>query len=743
MFYNGSIGKKPTTSRQSKITWGKSKNPKLPVTDSRTVDLTVETSRSRKENTPPGWLTQSHTAFSDKPLIDLTEGEEKNGAESELEIVNAPFLSQNIIMNRQLQKPDRTSNNASLGLASNATARTHSIVPSGVVAGTKKRELPWETAAAALKKQNIVPRIQRSSQTKPWNSSQASQMINGSVRGNASVQREPLTGNAMNRSLSESLSADIYDAVNYQPGNLKLAKKASRSNTSTEYGEGTDYKFYASHDGSVVQLNDEQIAIYKLALSGESIFFTGAAGTGKSVLLRSIIKGMQMKHGFGPEVAITATTGMAALNIGGRTLHSWSGVGYGNKPVDQIVAHQSRECKERWSKVRVLIVDEVSMLDGNLLDLLDSIARQKRGQLPFGGIQIILTGDFYQLPPVVKNNQKLAFAFQAKCWKETIHSCFELKTVHRQKGDNELIEMLTAMRKNELTNDINKKFFQLSRQLYFEDGNEATRLFSLRREVGAANQRRLDQLSGRVFEYVAQDGGAAPPYVQKSLLDSFREEEVLKLKIGTQVMLVENKNEFLVNGSRGKIESFASETAWSKIDLRRTQYEDYLELYNAVLNGLDKQDPSIQEKLSKLPSKTRQELYTFAAGKVSDSPAKGPEELIPIVRFLRPGGTSTLEPMPRHEYKIMRVDGRGKEIDPPEAFRVQIPLVLSYAMSIHKAQGQTIDRLIVDLNTIFAAGQAYVAVSRATKRDSLQILNYSPSKVFVNKDVIQFYRELR
>lgn len=760
MFHNVNNGRKQNTSRQSKLTWGKVHKSKIEA--SHQGDLKNSLIISHKENTPPGWITHSNSAFTDNSVIDLTKSDDKVGNEEiELEIIDRPRTG------FKMQQRTQNLNSNSVGKHSlrkdSLKAHNSSILPDMNLFKSNKRELPWETAEAALKKQHIFPRIQKTHQTKSWIGNQSSNF--NSKKMHISKLSSETARIAGPRSLSESVSAEISDALTDRaastPTSLVASSKdinssyynssiGSFSNSDTanasstiEFGKSNGYRFRTGHDGSIVQLNAEQIAIYELALSGKSIFFTGAAGTGKSVLLKSIITGMRAKYGSGPEVAVTATTGMAALNIGGKTLHSWSGIGYGNKPADMIVARQSREVKERWYNVKVLIVDEVSMLDGKLLDLLDQIARKRRyssRDLAFAGIQVILSGDFYQLPPVGKNNEKVAFAFQSNCWKSKIDDCFELKTVHRQKEDNELIEMLTAMRKNELTHEINKKFVQLSRQLYFEDGNEATRLFSLRRQVATANQLRLDQLPGRVFEFVAQDGGAAPPNVQKSLLDSFREEEVLKLKIGTQVMLVENKNEYLVNGSRGRIESFASEAAWTKIDLRRTQYHDYLEIYNAVLNGLNEGNLVIKEKLSRLPFKVQQEIQMFASGKASEG--KPASELIPIVRFPRPGGTSVLEPMPRHENKVIKEDHNGKEVEPPEAFRSQIPLVLSYAMSIHKAQGQTIDRLIVDLNTIFAAGQAYVAVSRATTRDGLQVLNYSPSKVFVNKDVVQFYKQL-
>lgn len=731
MFYTGKTNKNASLSnRQSTLTWGKKRisqvsNPTKENIEPKAVDKAVHKAVEFKA-AAPGWLNKSQGSFSESSTLVKLDGDDES---AELEIISATSTP------RMVTKVSGSLSSSQSSIQDVITGSTRTLAQRSVVSsalpGPIKRQLPWETAADAVKKQyGVAPRSSPVVQSKysfSHSFSQPSQSYKASPPTN-----QP---SAPTYAPTAACAATARYALRHQKPQSGSGEVASSSTNSS-------YSFNAGHDNSRITLNQEQIIVYEHAMRGKSIFFTGAAGTGKSVLLRSIIRGMWRKYKQSEEVAITATTGMAALNIGGRTLHSWAGVGMGTKPVGDLIRdiQKKRDCLERWQKVRVLIIDEVSMLDGTLLDKLDKIGRRvRKADKPFGGIKLILTGDFYQLPPVAKGNEKLVFAFQAKCWNEYLDGCFELKTVHRQKGDNTLIEMLTAMRKNNLTPEINRKFAELSRPVTFSDGNEATHLYSLRREVAVANQRRLDALPGRIFEFRALDGGVAPEFVRKSLLDSFREEEVLQLKIGTQVMLVENKTPSLVNGSRGRVETFVPEAAWSRIRTRMDRIPDYLELYNAVLNGLDETDHSIKVRLDRLQPKVRDELYFFARGSSDAKKTGDAGELIPVVRFPSLG----LEPMPRHENKVMRVGRDGKELPEPEAFRSQIPLVLSYAMSIHKAQGQTIDRLVVDLNKIFAAGQAYVAVSRATNRENLQILNFSSSKVFVHKDVTKFYQELQ
>lgn len=185
-------------------------------------------------------------------------------------------------------------------------------------------------------------------------------------------------------------------------------------------------------------LSDEQKRVQDLVINdSKSVFFTGSAGTGKSVLMRSII---QEKYVREPDrIAVTASTGLAACNIGGVTLHSFGGIGLGKENVPALVKKIKRnpKAKNRWIKTKILIIDEISMVDGDLFDKLEGIARALRNNgRPFGGIQLVITGDFFQLPPVPDYDNKARgakFAFDAGTWNTTINHTIGLTEVFRYK----------------------------------------------------------------------------------------------------------------------------------------------------------------------------------------------------------------------------------------------------------------------------------------------------------------------
>jgi ATP-dependent DNA helicase PIF1 len=188
-----------------------------------------------------------------------------------------------------------------------------------------------------------------------------------------------------------------------------------------------------------VFLSDEQQQVLDLVVEQKkSVFFTGSAGTGKSVLLREIISSLRKKFQREPDrVAVTASTGLAACNVGGVTLHSFAGIGLGKEDVPELVRKikRNQKAKHRWMRTKVLIIDEISMVDGDLFDKLEAIARQIRNNgRPFGGIQLVITGDFFQLPPVPEGQGRVArFAFDAATWGTAVDKTIGLHHVFRQK----------------------------------------------------------------------------------------------------------------------------------------------------------------------------------------------------------------------------------------------------------------------------------------------------------------------
>ncbi|KAK7872455.1 hypothetical protein R5R35_014250 [Gryllus longicercus] len=302
-------------------------------------------------------------------------------------------------------------------------------------------------------------------------------------------------------------------------------------------------------------LTSEQKNVLNEALAGRNLFFTGSAGTGKSYLLRRIIGALP------PDSTVaTASTGVAACHIGGMTLHSFAGIGSGQASVERCIQLASKTATyQMWRKCKHLIIDEVSMVQGSYFEKLDKVARAlKNNDRPFGGIQLILCGDFLQLPPVTRDTvDDKRFCFQSSVWDECIHASFELTQVHRQ-SDPVFIDILQNIRIGRVTDEISEKLNATSKQNINKEGIQATRLCSHTKEAEIINSNKLKALTGasKVFCAVDSDPTAA------SQLDQLtRVPNLLELKVGTQVMLMKNLNvsEGLVNGARGVVESFNKE----------------------------------------------------------------------------------------------------------------------------------------------------------------------------------------
>jgi ATP-dependent DNA helicase PIF1 len=456
-----------------------------------------------------------------------------------------------------------------------------------------------------------------------------------------------------------------------------------------------------------VVLSEEQQRILALVLSGKNVFYTGSAGTGKSVLLREVIGGLRGKYKkIGSDaVAVTASTGIAACNIGGVTIHSFAGIGLATENADHLVdkIKKNKKAHTRWLRTKVLIIDEVSMVDGELFDKLAKIGGvlRKNGR-PFGGIQLVVTGDFFQLPPVSKDNTCL-FAFEAKTWGEVVERTFNLTHVFRQR-DEEFVNMLNEMRFGRLSAKSIGRFKSLARELQFEDGLQATELFPRREDVDSSNESRMNNLKGETHLFRAKDGGTiTDPAIRNKLLSNLMAPPELRLRVNAQVMLIKNTDETLVNGSIGKVIRFCDEATWRN-------------------DG--------GQALNETPEEAKKR-------KAITSASKGGTIQYPVVKFPLPGGTYFREVLVMPEtWKIELPNG---EI---QASRVQLPLILSWAMSIHKSQGQTLDRVRVDLSRVFEKGQAYVALSRATSLEGLQVLGFDPAKVMVHPKVAKWSQSL-
>lgn len=411
--------------------------------------------------------------------------------------------------------------------------------------------------------------------------------------------------------------------------------------------------------------------IVHLVKSGENLFITGHAGTGKSYIL-NMLKSIFKK------LVVTSTTGIAAVNIKGQTIHSWAGVGICRHSVDMVVKNilNKPAIKNQILKCEILAIDEISMLNIRVFEYIDKVLKLVReDDAPFGGIQVIFFGDFFQLPPVEKEAEELHYCFESPIWKELNLKNILLKENHRQNEEN-FIKALSNMRINSLTTEDTELLN--SRNSGF-NGNEPDilHIFSTNEEADNYNQKMFNMLKSPVVEFIAHDEVLrGKNYVSENLterenmiLDIFnkncRAEKNIGLKLGAKVMLLINSDfkSGLINGSCGTIVEFG---------------EGYIkvEFENGIVKDIE------TEKF---------EYY--------------------------------------YNDKVM-------------AIRHQYPLKLAWAITIHKSQGMTLDKLFVDCKRVFERGQAYVAISRVKTLSGLYLENFSKERVLSDNKVVDFYKNM-
>lgn len=302
-----------------------------------------------------------------------------------------------------------------------------------------------------------------------------------------------------------------------------------------------------------------QTLALEILLSGESALLTGPAGTGKTYVLNQFIK--LAKHE-GKQVSITATTGLAATHLGGTTIHSWSGIGVHDYLPDGFIEHMAKGRREIIEKTDVLIIDEISMLHDFRLDMVDEVCRlvRKRTDVPFGGIQVVMSGDFFQLPPINRGDARAgSFVVNADVWQELDPVICYLEEQYRQ-DDAQLIEILNAIRAGDVRR--NHAETLLSRtEVYPDDLEQLTELHTVNIDVDALNELKLAQIEGDEVSY-EQSATGAESYIE-NLQRSVLAPKILKLKQGALVMAVKNSPErTYVNGSIGTVVGFAPHTEY-------------------------------------------------------------------------------------------------------------------------------------------------------------------------------------
>ena len=406
-------------------------------------------------------------------------------------------------------------------------------------------------------------------------------------------------------------------------------------------------------------------------------FITGSAGTGKSYIVNEITKNSRAR------ITLTASTGIAAMNIGGVTVHSWSGINTNNHPhlLDKVVSSKNFHwTMKRIAKTQLLIIDEIGMLTAGQMDLLDEVCRYAihnatgdyRTAPVFGGIQVILTGDFLQLPPVAKGatSKGYTWAFESKVWKRMNMRTFNLTKIHRQ--DNvEFCNILNNVRFGVVDpSDMEVLRSRVGKVL--PPPLVPTRFVSTNRAVATGNQEELDKASGTLHTFNAESSvvdhfKAWESIILPQVAEFSKMEAKLQVKVGMPVMMLVNRaldDETYNNGSMGVFLGVTSDGS-PRVKLHSSGKEVIVSKYTDELKSGD--------------------------------------------------GT-------------------------PKASMTQYPFRLAHYMTYHKSQGLTLEAVEVDMANVFAPGMMYVGLSRVKTLEGLTIKNFNPMAIKADPKALRFYK---
>ena len=430
-----------------------------------------------------------------------------------------------------------------------------------------------------------------------------------------------------------------------------------------------------------MQLSPEQKTALESFKEGKNIFITGPGGTGKTELIKYLVKDAKLRK---KNIQVCALTGCASvlLGCGAKTVHSWANIGLAAGDSERIIERvaKSKYKKKAWLNVDILIIDEVSMMSVKLLEILDELGRTIRQchTLPFGGIQIVLSGDFYQLPPIGDKDESdtYKFCFESSKWNIIIDEIICLKTMFRQ-TDSVYAKILNQIRIGKLY----RSSFEILQKRIGKKSSEVVRptiLLPKRRDVDNINEKELAKLDTETKIFNLEIEGVPKKSIKPTakevqklmevrfLKSGMMVDDKLILKIGAQVMCVANIDMEgpypIVNGSQGIIVEFIND--------------------------------------------------------------------LPLVQF-RDGQKRIIG---KHRWSSETIESIAIQ---------QIPLIHAWAITIHKAQGVTLELAQIDAGSnIFECGQTYVALSRVKSLEGLYLTALNPGKIKVNKKVQEFYSQL-
>jgi ATP-dependent DNA helicase PIF1 len=431
---------------------------------------------------------------------------------------------------------------------------------------------------------------------------------------------------------------------------------------------------------TAISLTKDQQKAFNLMVEGKNVFLTGPGGCGKSTVINLFKNEYQYKR----KIAITSTTGISAILIGGTTLHSYCGIGLGTSSVNELVEkiYKNTKVKRRILEVDTLVIDEVSMLSPDLFDKIETIFTIIRSTCksksffnssidnkPFGGVQLILSGDFLQLPVV--NSEK--FCFQSEKWETCIDTTIDLTDILRQ-TDTNFQTILNDIRYGNVTDRAKQMLSsRIGVELKNDFGIKPTKIYTTNNDVNYINEKELNLLNEEGVEFFQYD---MEVYLleytsnKEQTLEKYRKSclapDTLELCVGCQVMLLANieTDSGIANGSRGVVVKFIED--------------------------------------------------------------------LPVVKFMN-GHERIIE------HYTWKIEEGGKDI-----VRItQIPLKLAYAITVHKSQSLTLDCAEIDLSNIFTFGLAYVALSRVKSIDGLKIIDIDFTKIEAHPEAVRYYKKLK